>query len=344
MVAASSAATRCSWAPNSTDTDSTVDEYRYVLVSDVNTRTGPFVVGGTASNGAVFTRLALAATDAVTMSIGLRGDFWKTDPLLATDPREGRVVFQPARRRRLSCRRSHIAAGRRVPRAPHADAQRALSRVPRRQRANQPEFTAGARDADRVRRRRALFARAACRRGSPRLSTRSTARSPTSRSVSTAPRSCASDATRTRFAPPASSSRPTCALHPTVTSQRRRRRSRRAIPRIGRHADAGGQSRAAGAERAVRRGRDLGGAQKLSVATLCAAAAVSSTTISTRPAFELNPYAVLDFSVSRPIARSLQAFFSVENLFDEDYDTGRTPLRTIGWPRTIRVGVRFALP
>ena len=62
------------------------------------------------------------------------------------------------------------------------------------------------------------------------------------------------------------------------------------------------------------------------------------------PAFELHPYAVFDFSVSRPITRSFQAIFSVENLFDQDYDTGRTPLRTIGWPRTIRVGVRFALP
>ena len=39
-----------------------------------------------------------------------------------------------------------------------------------------------------------------------------------------------------------------------------------------------------------------------------------------------------------------QGFFAVENLFDKDYDTGRTPLRTIGYPRTIRAGVRIALP
>jgi outer membrane receptor protein involved in Fe transport len=62
------------------------------------------------------------------------------------------------------------------------------------------------------------------------------------------------------------------------------------------------------------------------------------------PEFELDPYATLDAMVSRPITRSLQGFFSVENLFDKDYDVGRTPLRTIGWPRTFRVGVRVALP
>jgi outer membrane receptor protein involved in Fe transport len=62
------------------------------------------------------------------------------------------------------------------------------------------------------------------------------------------------------------------------------------------------------------------------------------------PAFELNPYAVLDLSAARQIARSLQGFFAVENLFNEDYDTGRTPLRTVGWPRTVRAGIRIALP
>jgi outer membrane receptor protein involved in Fe transport len=40
----------------------------------------------------------------------------------------------------------------------------------------------------------------------------------------------------------------------------------------------------------------------------------------------------------------VQAYFSIENLFDRDYDTGRTPLRTIGWPRTVRLGVRVSLP
>jgi len=60
--------------------------------------------------------------------------------------------------------------------------------------------------------------------------------------------------------------------------------------------------------------------------------------------FELRRYAVVDLSLTRQMVRAVQGFFSVENLFDEDYDTGRTPLRTIGWPRTVRAGIRVAIP
>jgi outer membrane receptor protein involved in Fe transport len=57
--------------------------------------------------------------------------------------------------------------------------------------------------------------------------------------------------------------------------------------------------------------------------------------------FILEKYAVLDFQVSRSIVRTLTGFFAVENLLDAEYDTARTPLRNIGWPRTVRVGVRI---
>jgi len=53
---------------------------------------------------------------------------------------------------------------------------------------------------------------------------------------------------------------------------------------------------------------------------------------------------VLDLSVSREILRGLQGFVAVENAFDAEYDVGRTPIRTIGWPRTVRVGARMFLP
>jgi outer membrane receptor protein involved in Fe transport len=62
------------------------------------------------------------------------------------------------------------------------------------------------------------------------------------------------------------------------------------------------------------------------------------------PEFELNPFTIVDLSIARQVVRTLQVFASVENLLDKDYDTGRTPLRTVGWPRTFRAGVRFALP
>jgi outer membrane receptor protein involved in Fe transport len=59
--------------------------------------------------------------------------------------------------------------------------------------------------------------------------------------------------------------------------------------------------------------------------------------------FVLGAYGVVDFQVSRAVTQALVGFVAVENLFDKDYDTGRTPIRLVGWPRTIRVGMRVAL-
>ncbi|MCX6551267.1 MAG: TonB-dependent receptor [Acidobacteria bacterium] len=59
---------------------------------------------------------------------------------------------------------------------------------------------------------------------------------------------------------------------------------------------------------------------------------------------ELRRFVVVDMSATREVVRRLQVFGAVENLFDTGYDTGRTPTRTIGWPRTVRVGIRFYLP
>jgi outer membrane receptor protein involved in Fe transport len=60
--------------------------------------------------------------------------------------------------------------------------------------------------------------------------------------------------------------------------------------------------------------------------------------------FELESYGVLDASASQQLRRGVHLFVAMENLFDADYDVGRTPVRTVGWPRTIRVGVRVFLP
>jgi len=58
--------------------------------------------------------------------------------------------------------------------------------------------------------------------------------------------------------------------------------------------------------------------------------------------FELGAYGVVDLQVSRGIARGVVGFLAVENLFDEDYDAGRTPIRLVGWPRSVRAGLRVA--
>jgi outer membrane receptor protein involved in Fe transport len=58
----------------------------------------------------------------------------------------------------------------------------------------------------------------------------------------------------------------------------------------------------------------------------------------------LRSYTQVDASATRTLGRGVQAFVGVENLFDVEYDVGRTPVRTIGWPRTVRAGVRIFVP
>jgi outer membrane receptor protein involved in Fe transport len=59
---------------------------------------------------------------------------------------------------------------------------------------------------------------------------------------------------------------------------------------------------------------------------------------------ELERYGVVDLSASQELLRGVTVFVAVENLFDKDYDVGRTPLRTVGWPRSVRAGARLFLP
>lgn len=54
----------------------------------------------------------------------------------------------------------------------------------------------------------------------------------------------------------------------------------------------------------------------------------------------LGSFATVDALVSRPLGRGLSVFAAAENLLDERFDIGRTPVRTLGPPRIARIGVR----
>jgi len=56
--------------------------------------------------------------------------------------------------------------------------------------------------------------------------------------------------------------------------------------------------------------------------------------------FRLGSFTTVDALVERPLGRGLSLFAAAENLLDERFDIGRTPVRTVGPPRTVRVGVR----
>jgi outer membrane receptor protein involved in Fe transport len=60
-----------------------------------------------------------------------------------------------------------------------------------------------------------------------------------------------------------------------------------------------------------------------------------------RNAFVLDRSTMTDARAGWMLRRSVEIFAAVENLFDEEQDVGRTPLRTIGLPRTARAGVRL---
>ena len=53
----------------------------------------------------------------------------------------------------------------------------------------------------------------------------------------------------------------------------------------------------------------------------------------------LPPYGVMDFSVSRDFGRNFEAFFGVQNTFDQEYYVQLQPTTT-GSPRLINGGIR----
>jgi outer membrane receptor protein involved in Fe transport len=60
-----------------------------------------------------------------------------------------------------------------------------------------------------------------------------------------------------------------------------------------------------------------------------------------RNEFELEPSTMVNGRVGWRVRRQLEVFAAIENVLDEEQDVGRTPVRTIGLPRTSRVGVRW---
>lgn len=57
--------------------------------------------------------------------------------------------------------------------------------------------------------------------------------------------------------------------------------------------------------------------------------------------FLLHSYFTLDALASRRIGRGVELFFAAENLFNSRYETGRTPITTLGPPLLVRAGFRL---
>jgi outer membrane receptor protein involved in Fe transport len=63
-----------------------------------------------------------------------------------------------------------------------------------------------------------------------------------------------------------------------------------------------------------------------------------------RNVFPLEGSSMTDARAGWRLGRRAEVFAAMENVLDEEQDVGRTPLRTIGLPRTTRVGVRVIFP
>ena len=59
--------------------------------------------------------------------------------------------------------------------------------------------------------------------------------------------------------------------------------------------------------------------------------------------FRLGSYFTLDVFVSRRVARGLEAFVAAENVLNQRYEVGKTPVTTLGPPILIRAGIRVHL-
>ncbi len=320
-------------------TDSTVEEIRYTLVGGVNTPSGPFFVGGTERNSAVYGRVGIAATDALTVSVGLRGDFWKSTPVLQTLPTKSVAFFSP--RVGATYRTGDVtlqAAFYRAHRTPTLNELHRGFRV-----GNvvtnpnvllEPEELTGLEGG-------ALFSRTGV---SLRLTVFANTLDGAVANVTliTTPTLITrlrenSDEIRAKGVEIETDLR----LHPAVTINAQ-------TTFTSSHYRGSVATPALAGNRVPQVPRvQFGAGLTWSSAWLTVAGQVRGSGSQydddlNTPAFELNPYVVVDLSATRQVTRAVQGFVAVENLLDEDYDTGRTPLRTIGWPRTVRAGVRIA--
>ena len=63
-----------------------------------------------------------------------------------------------------------------------------------------------------------------------------------------------------------------------------------------------------------------------------------------RNIFLLDRSSMLDARAGWKAGRHTEVFVAIENVLDEEQEVGRTPLRTLGLPRTTRAGVRLVFP
>lgn len=315
-------------------------EIRYSLT---NVPSGPFPFGGTEMDASAFGRMSVAVSANLTIAGGARVDGWKSDPLDRTLPEKSVTFFSP--RASLSWRRGDVALQGSAYRAHRTPTLNELHRGFRVGNVNtnpnpllEPERLTGFEGGVLVTRRRAS-ARATVFWNNLDEAIANISLTPTTRERQNA------DTIHAGGVEIEADVRPTPALTVSglavFTSSRFRNEIKqpqlegKRVPQVAKYQLGGGIVYAPAAFTVNAQARVIGPQFEDDLNTLA-----------------LDRYAVVDVSASRTITRMVTAVFAIENLLDEEYAVGRTPvatvppstLTTIGWPRTFRLGVRVFLP
>ena len=321
-------------------TESSQDELRYALVSGVNTPNGPFVSGGTETVGAFYARANIAASDSLTFELGARGDLWNSTPINPADPTKDVSFFSPRGAVAWRAGRFQVQAS-----AYHANRTPSLNELYRRFAAGtaitnanpllEPETLTGVEGGVLTQFSRASF-RATAFFNNLNGAIANVTLSRTSAGIVRQRQN--SDSIRATGVEMEFDTRLSNAFsfnaQMVLTSSHFR--GSIATPAL--------ESNTVPQVPTVQGGVGLTWAEPrwFTAATQLRFSGEQFDDDLNTAAFVLQPYAVWDATVSRGLTHGLNAFFAVENILDKEYDTARTPLRQIGWPRTLRVGARVS--
>ena len=321
-------------------TESAQDELRYVLVSGVNTPTGPFVSGGTETVGAFYARASITAGDSLTFELGARGDMWNSTPLNPADPTKDVNFISPRAAVAWRNGRYQVQAS-----AYHANRTPSLNELHRRFAAGtaitnanpllDPETLTGVEGGVLTQFSRSSFRVTAFFNDLDGAIANVTLTQTPTATVRQRQNSDSIRATgvETEFDTRFSN---TFSLNAQFVYTSSHFRGSKATPAL--------EGNTVPQVPTVQGGFGLTWADPnwFTAATQVRFSGEQFDDDLNTESFILQPYGVWDATISRNVTRSLNAFFAVENILDQEYDTARTPLRQIGWPRTLRVGARVS--
>jgi len=319
-------------------TESAQDELRYALVAGVNTGSGPFVSGGTETLGAAYARANITASDSLTFEVGARADMWRSEPRNPADPTKDVNFVSPRAALAWRTGRYQVQAS-----AYYANRTPSLNELHRRFAAGtavtnanpllDPETLTGVEGGVLTQWSRASFrATAFFNDLDGAIANVTLTQTPTS----TIRQRQNSDSIRATGVEMEVDTRLSNAVsfNAQLVLTSSHFRGSVATPAL--------EGNTVPQVPKVQGGFGLTWAEPrwFTAATQLRFSGEQFDDDLNTASFVLNPYAVWDATANRAITRGLNAFVAVENILDTEYDTARTPLRQIGWPRTVRVGAR----